>query len=98
MVIQIHGGCEEEQLQPLMSSLHGVGVNDSPDRLWWGLDAFGEFTINQIGRHIDDVLVLGHSQATRWCKVLLKKVRIFGGRLVLDCLPTLHCQKRVVIK
>nr|GEY76132.1 hypothetical protein [Tanacetum cinerariifolium] len=47
----------------------------------------GSYSVSNMRKHIDDVMLSNNLPRTRWFKVILKKINIFMWRCFMDMLP-----------
>ncbi|KAL4590001.1 hypothetical protein LXL04_002918 [Taraxacum kok-saghyz] len=82
------GGAEAAQGQELSVLLHTVHLNQLPDKWVWDLSSDGQFTVASTRHYLDDTLLGGSSNATRWVSLVPIKVNVLAWKMMCDALPT----------
>nr|XP_043625455.1 uncharacterized protein LOC122596875 [Erigeron canadensis] len=85
---QIRGGAESSELNHLTSLLSLVVLVDESNKWKFSNSSMKEFSVKGMHHMIDEVLLTNSQVATRWNKLVPRKVNILGWRVLLNRIPT----------
>nr|XP_043616270.1 uncharacterized protein LOC122588210 [Erigeron canadensis] len=83
----IRSGTKQEQLKYMLQNLPN-GFSNKDDYWSWNFDGKREFSVAQIRKYIDHQRLNVRDKATRWNKLIPRKVNLFTWRLLRNGIPT----------
>nr|XP_043615741.1 uncharacterized protein LOC122587633 [Erigeron canadensis] len=84
----VRSGMEQSQPPQICDSIMNVTIVNTPDKWIWDCNQDKDFTVKGVRNHIDNTWLPRHYRATRWNKIVLRKVNIFIWRVLKDRIPT----------
>ncbi|PWA70273.1 reverse transcriptase domain, Reverse transcriptase zinc-binding domain protein [Artemisia annua] len=84
----LRGGIEDDQYNKICDIVKQVTIVQSDDSWRWCCDTMDSFSVNGVRKHLDCLSLPSHYLATRWNKIVPRKVNIHVWRLIKDRLPT----------
>ena len=84
----LRGGIEDDQYNRICDIVKQVTIVQSDDSWRWCCDTMDSFSVNGLRKHLDCLSLPSHYLATRWNKIVPRKVNIHVWRLIKDRLPT----------
>ena len=91
----VTSGISYADLINLLKEIGSLEMVDGGDCCSCSLSQDGSYSVSNIRKHIDDVMLTNYLPCTRWFKVIPKKINIFMWRFFMDRLPhRLNLSKR----
>nr|GEV34660.1 transposon Ty3-G Gag-Pol polyprotein [Tanacetum cinerariifolium] len=84
----LRGGTEDYQYHRICDFIKQVTIVQTEDSWRWSCDKMDSFSVNGLRIHLDCLALPSHYLATRWNKIVPRKVNIHVWRLIKDRLPT----------
>ncbi|GKA48349.1 RNA-directed DNA polymerase, eukaryota [Tanacetum coccineum] len=84
----LRGGTEDDQYHRICDIIKQVTIVQTEDSWRWSCDKMDSFSVNGLRKHLDCLALPSHYLATRWNKIVPRKVNIHVWRLIKDRLPT----------
>ncbi|GKB64193.1 RNA-directed DNA polymerase, eukaryota [Tanacetum coccineum] len=84
----LRGGTEDDQYHRICDIIKQVTIVQTEDSWRWSWDKMDSFSVNGLRKHLDCLALPSHYLATRWNKIVPRKVNIHVWRLIKDRLPT----------
>ncbi|GJR47268.1 RNA-directed DNA polymerase, eukaryota [Tanacetum coccineum] len=84
----LRGGIEDDQYHRICDIIKQVTIVQTEDSWRWSCDKMDSFSVNGLRKHLDCLALPSHYLATRWNKIVPRKVNIQVWRLIKDRLPT----------
>nr|GEV40180.1 RNA-directed DNA polymerase, eukaryota [Tanacetum cinerariifolium] len=84
----LRGGIENDQYHRICDIVKQVTIVQSEDSWRWSCDTMDSFSVNRLRKHLDSLSLPSHYLATRWNKIVPRKVNIHVWRMIKDRLPT----------
>nr|GEY03425.1 RNA-directed DNA polymerase, eukaryota [Tanacetum cinerariifolium] len=81
-------GTKDDQYHRICDIIKQVTIFQTEDSWRWSCDKMDSFSVNGLRKHLDCLALPSHNLATRWNKIVPRKVNIHVWRLIKDRLPT----------
>ncbi|GJT12271.1 RNA-directed DNA polymerase, eukaryota, reverse transcriptase zinc-binding domain protein [Tanacetum coccineum] len=84
----LRGGTKDDQYHRICDIIEQITIVQTEDSWRWSCDKMDSFSVNGLRKHLDCLALPSHYLATRWNKIVPRKVNIHVWRLIKDRLPT----------